>query len=249
MEQLKEDILKILKKYSGIKGFILRDAGGILMKVNEDEVFPAASIIKLYILGALQNEDFSTRIKLKKEDKVGGFGILQYLNDGLFLSVKDAAVFMIALSDNTATNILIDFIGLGEINRYIQKINAKGTVLGRKMMDLQAKQAGLENYTTPGDTLEILDILCKDSEKLEILKTQACNNKLPLFFNGAIPFAHKTGDLDGIEHDAGRMFFKDRWVDVLVFTKELETKEDGIRINSEIGKLVFTAFQNLGKQE
>ncbi|MDR1832276.1 MAG: class A beta-lactamase-related serine hydrolase [Fusobacteriaceae bacterium] len=243
MDRLKGKIQEILEKYSGVKGFMLRDAGGIRMRVNENLVFPAASIIKLYILGALKKADFSEKLVLKSADKVGGFGILQYLGEGLAFSARDLAFFMIALSDNTATNMLIDFTGLEAVNRYIREIGATGTVLGRKMFDYAARDRGIENFTTPKDTATVLDILCGDSDKLAILKAQACNNKLPLFFNGAIPFAHKTGDLDGIEHDAGRMFFPDGWVDVLVFTKELQSKEDGVRINSEIGKLVFAHYR------
>ncbi len=73
------------------------------------------------------------------------------MGDGLPLTVKDVGYLMICLSDNTATNILIDYIGMDKINECIKEKGFTGTVLGRKMMDAEARKAGKDNFTTPKD--------------------------------------------------------------------------------------------------
>ena len=149
---------------------------------------------------------------------------------------------MICLSDNTATNILIDYIGMDKINACIKEKGFTGTVLGRKMMDAEARKAGKDNFTTPKDVLGVLEMLCKNPDDLDMLRNQAYNNKIPLYFAREVDFAHKTGELMYIEHDAGRLFFDWGWVDVIVLTKDLEKNEDGIKINSLIGKVIFDNY-------
>ena len=241
-ENLNLEIKKILDKYSGIKGMIFADSHGNTIKINEDEVFPSASVIKLFILGALDKAKYSNPIILKNEDKVGGCGVLKVMNDGLLLTVQDICYLMITLSDNTATNILIDFIGMDQINSFIKENDFNNTILGRKMMDTKAREEGKDNYTSPIDVYRTLNMLYKDPIALDMMKNQACNNKLPLYFAREMDFAHKTGELMYIEHDVGRMFFGENWVDIIVLTKDLNKNEDGIKINSEIGKLIFDNY-------
>ncbi|BBA50246.1 serine hydrolase [Fusobacterium varium] len=239
---MEKRIKEIINENSGVAGVVIRDSFGKLLMINEEVVFPSASIIKLFILMALNKEDYNKRIELKKVDKVGGCGILKVMEDGLPLTVKDTAYLMICLSDNTATNILIDYIGMDKINACIKEKGFTGTVLGRKMMDAEARKAGKDNFTTPKDVLGVLKMLCKNPDDLDMLRNQAYNNKIPLYFAREVDFAHKTGELMYIEHDAGRLFFDGGWVDVIVLTKDLEKNEDGIKINSLIGKVIFDNY-------
>lgn len=239
---MEKRIKEIINENSGVAGVVIRDSFGKLLMINEEVVFPSASIIKLFILMALNKEDYNKRIELKKVDKVGGCGILKVMEDGLPLTVKDTAYLMICLSDNTATNILIDYIGMDKINSCIKEKGFAGTVLGRKMMDAEARKAGKDNFTTPKDVLGVLKMLCKNPDDLDMLRNQAYNNKIPLYFAREVDFAHKTGELMYIEHDAGRLFFDGGWVDVIVLTKDLEKNEDGIKINSLIGKVIFDNY-------
>ena len=231
---MEERIKKIIEENSGVTGVIIRDSSGKMITINEEVVFPSASIIKLFILMALNKDEYNKKIELKKEDKVGGCGILKVMGDGLPLTVKDAAYLMICLSDNTATNILIDYIG--------KEKGFTGTVLGRKMMDAEARKAGKDNFTTPKDVLGVLEMLCENSDDLDMLRNQAYNNKIPLYFAREVDFAHKTGELMYIEHDTGRLFYDGGWVDIIVLTKDLEKNEDGIKINSLIGKVIFDNY-------
>lgn len=117
---MEKRIREIISENSGVTGVLLRDSVGKTITINEEVVFPSASLIKLFILMTLNKEDYNKKIELKKEDKVGGCGILKVMGDGLSLTVKDIAYLMICLSDNTATNILIDYIGMDKINSCIK---------------------------------------------------------------------------------------------------------------------------------
>ncbi len=120
------------------------------------------------------------------------------------------------------------------------------TILGRKMMDIEAKKLNKDNFTSPKDSEKVLDILCNDKDSLDMLKNQVCNNKLHLYIPEEEILAHKTGELPSVEHDVGRLYFKNGWVDILVFTQDLKENIDGIRINNEIGKIVYEYYKNRG---
>ncbi|MDU1910945.1 serine hydrolase [Fusobacterium sp.] len=239
---MEKRIREIISENSGITGIIIRDSFGKTIMINEEKVFPSASLIKLFILMALKKEDYNKKIKLKKDVKVGGCGVLKVMEDGLPLTIKDIAYLMICLSDNTATNILIDYIGMERINENIKENGFVKTILGRKMMDTKAREAGKDNFTTPKDVLGVLEILCKNPDDLDMLRNQAYSSKIPLYFPREVDFAHKTGELMYIEHDAGRLFFDGGWVDIIILTKDLEKNEDGIKINSLIGKVIFDNY-------
>lgn len=239
---IETEIRKILSDYQGSFSVIVKDSFGNRISINEDEVFLSASIIKLFILNALPKNKYDKMIKLREEDKVEGNGILKSLNSGLSFTVKDLAYFMICLSDNTATNILIEFLGMEKINKFLKENGYFDTILARKMLDIEAQKSGKDNFTSPKDSEKVLDILCQDKECLDILKNQACNNKLHLYIPEEEVFAHKTGELPGIEHDVGRLYFNNNWIDILVFTKNLKQNSDGIRINNKIGKIIYEYY-------
>ena len=134
---LKNDILKILEKYQGTYGVLVKSNSEIV-KINVDEIFPSASLIKLFILLAINNSNLDNKIKIDKKDIVAGEGALGKLSGNLTLSVRDLATLMIILSDNMATNILIDYLSMDYINNIIRENGFKSTILQRKMLDFKA---------------------------------------------------------------------------------------------------------------
>lgn len=223
---------------------------------NENTVFPAASLIKLFILFEFFRQieagkrDGNDRVLIQESQKVSGFGILKELGSGLSVSYFDLATLMIVLSDNTATNILIDTLGMDRINAAIADLGCSHTSLQRKMMDAEAKQRGLDNATSPKDVFSLLkcletgSLLSAGSRKkyIDILKKQQCNNKLPLLLPEGTVMAHKTGDLPGTEHDAGILYLANGPVIIVVMTKNLADNLDGVHCNNIIGKLVYDHF-------
>src|SRR6056297_2276688 len=181
--QIEEEV----KKVSGSAGIVLRDlADGECYSLGKSEVFPIASIIKLTILWELfaridRGEiQVSEKRQLLDSVKVGGFGILKNLDEGLDLTIHDLATLMITLSDNVATNMLIDELGMDSINKKVRELGLIHTQLKRKMMDSKAKEEGLDNFSSPEDVALILEnyvnsdalSLASRQAMLEILKKQ-----------------------------------------------------------------------------
>ncbi|MCG0276220.1 MAG: class A beta-lactamase-related serine hydrolase [Thermosediminibacteraceae bacterium] len=254
---LEERIRVAINGLEGICSVIIHDLkDGEKIFINEEKVYPSASIIKLWILWKLYKEvergkiDLSQEIILKDEIKAGGFGVLQYLHSGLNPSIKDLATLMIILSDNTATNVLIDILDINAINEEIKQLGMTNTVLQRKMMDLGAKAKELDNFTSAKDTYLILKNIAKGEgissasrqEILDILLKQQCNNKLPLLMPAGTKFAHKTGDLPSIEHDAGILFVNEREIIVVVMMSNLRDNLKGIKIHNNLGSIIYNYF-------
>ncbi len=112
---------------------------GRTVAINPDEAVATASVIKLAILYETLQQirsgkaSWSDRLSLPKDDQVGGSGILQFFDTPLSLTLKDAVTFMIIMSDNTATNLVIDKLGLENINQRIRSIPLPNTVLYKKV--------------------------------------------------------------------------------------------------------------------
>ncbi|WP_040213504.1 serine hydrolase [Clostridium polynesiense] len=250
-----------------IKNFISNEKGrisvavknlktGETIKINENEVFPSASTIKLVIMSELLKNVKEGRLKLKdtveitKEDITGGDGIIKELNLNHKFTLEELMTLMIIISDNTATNILINLLGIDKINAMAESLNMKNTKLQRKMMDLEAAKEGKENKTTAEDLANILELIYTGkniSEEyslmmLNILKRQQVKGRLDLYLPEEVTIAHKTGDLDKLEHDVGIVFLKDSDYIICVLTKDTDTNKDGREIIGKISKMVYDEF-------
>ena len=181
----------------------------------------AASVIKIPVLvetfrqiqaGSLKRDQLYV---LKEEDKMPSCGCLNRMHAGMNLTVQDLYNLMIILSDNTATNILIRLLGgTEELNGSLAEMGYKTCRVNRLLFDSEASDKGIENYVSG---IEIADMLEKmyrgeligrrySQEMLDILKAQRLKNKIPFYFQGCVPIAHKTGEDDGITHDVGIVF-------------------------------------------
>lgn len=145
----------------GVMGYAIKDIKtGKAYLLNEKEVFPQASSIKIAVLlevfkraeeGTLKLDE---RIDLTPDKKVAGSGVLYNLGfPSLSLSIKDICVLMIVLSDNTATNLLIDRVGMESVNKRMDALGLPATRLRRRMMDLKAAAEGRENVSTPREMM------------------------------------------------------------------------------------------------
>lgn len=194
-----------------------------------DEKMMAASVIKLYIMAeAFQRIadgrlDQGQMITMKKEDYVPSCGAVAYLHEGLQVTVMDLVTLMIIFSDNTATNVLIDLMGLEEINEGLRKLGYRDVWLRRKMFDLEKSRQGIQNLITAKETARFFQSLYEGTlvskeascRMLEILKCQQLNGKIP-FYLKALPeepeIAHKTGEDTGITHDVGIVYGKEPFI-------------------------------------
>jgi len=249
-EEAKERIAQV----SGIVGFLVKNLNtGETFSVNDDLVFPSASTIKVPILLTLLDAhaagtiDIDSPAPVTPQELVGGCGLIQHLNNAIAYTLRDHAVLMIILSDNVATNKLISTLGMDAINAKIREMGASATVLGRKMMDAEARKQGRDNFTSCRDMLKIFTYIHQNADRyadaLAILKQQQLNDLLPVWTpREEYEFAHKTGELDGIRHDVGIMYLDDP-IFVAFYTKELKDEHDGIRLANDLGALVYRQYK------
>ncbi|WP_051469961.1 serine hydrolase [Fischerella sp. PCC 9605] len=242
----------LISGFRGTAGIVIRNLdSGHDAQFNQELLFPAASLIKLAILWeffyqcAIGVVDPVEEIELQAQDMVIGFGVLRQLNPGLKLRLLDLATLMIVISDNTATNLLIDRLGMDNINNSIQQLGLVNTALQYKMFD--PRDVNRDNFTSPADVARILEAFVRQrqllgqygDEPLRILEGQQCKNKLHLGLPKGVQLANKTGELLWIEHDAGILFAKDKEIVIVVMTQGLSENYDGIRLCRDVAKLVY----------
>lgn len=187
---------------------------------GEKTVHPSASVIKIYLMayvfqlvkdGKLSLND---QVALQKDNVSSSSGVLHYLRDVESMSVRDLVELMIIVSDNTATNLLVELVGMDHLQNYIAKdLGLSDTKFQRKMMDFAAIRAGRQNYTTAADAAFLLEQIYRgelvskeaSAQMLEILKDQQFQDLIPAYLEDFIPersIAHKTGGLERVVHDA-----------------------------------------------
>ncbi|MFP6334437.1 serine hydrolase, partial [Bacillus subtilis] len=135
-----------------------------------------------------------------------------------YLSVNDLVQLMIVVSDNTATNILINYFGQQHINLFIQQtLNCKNTELNRLMMDAEAIDQGKQNYTTSEDMINMLRYITQHAngdDMLEIMRHQHLNDKVSIFksfYEDQLIYYSKTGEYDHVANDVGIIQFKEKY--------------------------------------
>ncbi|HLY31362.1 MAG TPA: serine hydrolase [Ktedonobacterales bacterium] len=185
------------------------------VRIRADEVFPAASLAKLPIAiellrrADLRQFSLAERLDTAREPRVGGGGVLDYLDPGVRLTLGDLCTLMIIVSDNTAANFLLDLVGMGEVNETLSRLKLTHTTLARHFMDGAARAARRDNLTTADDMLALLTLIQGNAlpgarRLYEMLSAQQLSTELA---EGWLPadarLAHKDGALADTVHDAG----------------------------------------------
>ena len=164
-DKFQSGLEEITGAYEGVAGLHIIDlTDGSRFAVSDELVFPQASAIKVPILLELFRRAeaepglLSKRIEMTDKVRTAGSGVLQILTDGgSALSVEDYAIYMIVYSDNTATNVLIDELGMDAVNALSASLGAANTKLQRKMIRPEDSVVGNENLSTPSDGALIME--------------------------------------------------------------------------------------------
>ena len=180
------------------------------MLIRADEVVTAASTIKVPILAAALDEVDAGRLDLAQpsaipSQRTGRSGVLQALSHLNTLTLANLLTLMIIVSDNTATNVVIDLIGMERVNQFCAGAGLSGTVLRRKMMDADAARLGLENTTTAHDQATLLDAIAwrnllpapLRAFALQALERQQFNHGLPSLLPDEVIVAHRLASFRG----------------------------------------------------
>ena len=195
-------------------------------------VYPAASTIKVAILVALARALDAGRVSLPDEVAVSseavvqGSGVLLELQPGLSLPIADLAYLMIAVSDNTAANVLIEEIGLAEIQETITGLGMSDLQLNRRFLGRLPGPDEPENYATARDLTMLLTAIAEERAAspvqcawmLEVLGKQQKRDRLARFLPDDVTFAGKYGSLPGYAHDSGLISHRDETLAIAVLT-------------------------------
>lgn len=213
----------------------------------------SASLIKLFIMveafgqinaGQLKPAD---NLSFTENERVGGAGLLQELPAGTSRTVLELIELMITESDNIATNLLIERLGMDRINARIQALGCLDSILRRKMMDFAAAAAGQENLTSVADIAKVLAALhqglgldpVSDQQMCDILERQTDRCKIPLLLPPNTVCRHKTGELPGAEHDAGIILAANCAYVAAIMSDNLSDPTQGCQAIAEISRAVY----------
>ncbi len=220
-EELKGEIWGEVRRFKGESALFVEDlTTGWKAGYREGQLFPAASVVKMAILAAYLRAVDEGRIQpgqrltLRRKDKVQGSGVLKELPDGTQQTAEELAGLMIARSDNTAANLLIDLLGLEYLNDSFRRMGLKETRLSRKMMDFSLRRKGVENVTTAEETALVWrrfyerEVGGGEAARgwMELLKGQEIRDRIPALLPPGTVVANKTGLERGVCHDSGILF-------------------------------------------
>ena len=229
----------IAAAHHGVVGYSVIDIeNNVRFNRRGDETFPTASLIKVPILvtvydlvakGQLSLDDPLSVLRI---DQVPGSGIIQYLHNGVILTVRDAAWLMTTISDNTATNLLLDRIIIRTVWNKMDSLGLHNTKVHSKSFRRSASVAmdssvkyGL-GVTTPNEMARLFELMAlgkavnpkSDSVMLDILEHNENNEKLQRFVYG-VRAAHKSGEGDQVRVECSLYYLRNRIV-ACVLTKE-----------------------------
>ena len=267
---LDEAIAPLVKQHKGKVAVAVKNLKtGEEFYLNADEVMPTASLIKLPVMVETYwqaNEGkikLDTMLTLKKADKVQGSGILtQHFSDGASFSLRDAVRLMIVYSDNTATNMVLDQIGLPSTNARMEKLGLKDTKINAKVFraDTRIDQEFGKKYglgsTTAREMVQLFEMIeggkvvspeaCKDM--LDHLKRCDDREKMTRFLPAGTVVAHKTGSVNASKTDAGIIYTKNGPIAVCVLTDANEDQR-WVADNAAqvlIGKIARAVYDHFG---
>jgi beta-lactamase class A len=229
---------------------------------HADDLFYSASIIKVPIMAAVFAHVFdgkctwSDKVAVSLGDIVPGDGIIKNLTPGLEWTIYDLVVLMIIESDNTATNVLIDLVGIDQIRTYMKEWGFNKCQLHHKLQINPIRKPGEMNVITAHEINEFMKKIAKGhiisinscSKMIEIMKQQKMNDLLPSLLPeengqiGMIPnweMAHKTGNVLGVEHNTGLFYLPGSTIAVTVLSKDVPNRDEPRQIMGRIGELLY----------
>lgn len=251
-----EAMRQLADSLPGNVGLYVKDtATGAELSVRADLPVEAASVIKVPIMAEAfrQREagllDFAAPVTVPAGARLPSCGALTYLHENITVQVGDLVTLMIILSDNTATNLLIDLLGKDNINAMIASLGLTGTVLNRKLFMPELARLGVKNYVSAGDMGRLMAMLlagevvspAASAEMLAILGNQRLNGKMPFYLHSkGIKCAHKTGEDDGVTHDVGVIYAETPRI--LCFVSEYTDVPKAERALQEIAAMAAGVF-------
>jgi beta-lactamase class A len=267
-EKLAATVNEVDHNLEGVLGVAILDlTDGHKFLLRENEVFPQASSIKVAVLAELFHQSHQSAQGTANKAKLSDLYTVQssdivadsYIMEGLTPGVtrvtnRDLATMMVAVSDNSAANVLIDRVGMQNVNALMDTLGLSHTRLRRKMMDVKAAAEGRENISTPAEMMTLLAALYQ-GKVLDKTTTEDFFKVLSIHKESSIPrelpdwvrIANKPGELEGVRNDSGIVFADKRPYVICVMTTYLRNERQGEDAIAKISGAVYRMFDRLGR--
>jgi|HubBroStandDraft_1064217.scaffolds.fasta_scaffold04419_5 beta-lactamase class A len=260
--KLEKSILDVDHGLDGVMGVAIVDlTDGHKYLLHADDVFPQASSIKICVLAELYRQAQQGKLKLtdlytvNAADLVQDSDIMNGLTPGVTrITLRDLATMMVAVSDNAATNVLIDRVGMDNVNSFLSGQGLRETKLRRKMMDVRAATEGRENVSTPSEMASLLEALYRGrilnkemtDDLFKVLSTHK-DSWIPRNLPEDLRIANKPGALEGVRNDSGLIFVDKRPYVLCVMTTYLRREHDGEEAISDISLAAWRMFDRIAR--
>jgi beta-lactamase class A len=256
MADLAQKLTRLASTSEGRVGLVFIDLKSSReVSVNGNQLFPAASVAKVPVMAAafhLSDSgklDLQQRVRFRESDKLEGAGVLRWMKAGQEYTLWNLLRLMITLSDNTATKMAIDAIGLPTINAYLRQSGLKQTIINDPTM-LVEPPAPTNNLTSPDDMARLLVMIynCRGFTKKSSKQMIAWMNYQRYrwgIWRGVPPgtvVANKTGNLEGILNDAGIIYTKKGNYVLSIFTWGFKKTRPARLLINEISRTVYEEY-------
>ena len=261
-QKLESSIGEVDRNLDGAMGVAILDlTDGHKYLLHGNDVFAQASSIKICVLAELYRQAQQGKLKLtdiytvNAADLVQDSDIMGGLTPGVTkITLRDLATMMVAVSDNSATNVLIDRVGMENVNALLDSLGLTHTRLRRKMMDLKAAAEGRENISTPAEMMALLEALYRGKalnkemtdDFFKVLATHK-DSWIPRDLPDDLKIANKPGALEGVRNDSGVIFVEKRPYVLCVMTTYLRRERDGEEAISKISLAAWRLFDRIAR--
>jgi beta-lactamase class A len=239
--RLRLELEQIAASHEGVTGISVRNlATGAAISIRGQETFPSASLIKVPILVAMLEEvqqgrmRLDERVSMIERDRVGGTGVLRHMGTGTALTLEELAWLMTVLSDNTATNLILDKIDVRTVWTKMEALGLPHSKVHSKTFRRETSIAvdssvryGL-GVTTPEEMVQLFSLLhdgravtpALDSLAMRMLLANQDGNMLTRWLPSGVRVAHKSGTGERVRTDCGIMYTPAAPVALCVMTRE-----------------------------
>jgi beta-lactamase class A len=251
------ELIHEAERGGGTVGVTVIPPRGAAFRHRGDRQFRAASTVKIPIMIELCRQvdrgerTLADRYRLRDEDRAAGSGVLLHLHQGIELSLEDLIYLMISISDNTATNVLIDLAGIENVNATMRSLGMTTSTLGRKMKGRPAQGDEEENWATPDDYATVIAALLERraaspescARMTAMLEKQQCTRRISRHLpeGDSIRWGSKTGSIAGVTNDVGFVATDRGTLIVSVFCENLADQHVGERVIGDIARAAMRA--------
>ena len=257
-ESMPREMDNMATRYPGRVSIYLKDfKSGRTWMYHPDDLFPAASLIKVPVMIAAFYKirdgqlELDERLSITRRNRVGGSGSLKWRPDGTKLTMRELIVHMINESDNTATKMVLDRLGIGFVQQQFPRMGLLYTGIYEEGMSIKGGRVMHENYTTAREMNSLMDKIYRgdavDKLSSEIMldilkKPKAVASRLAKGMPGGWEIAHKTGLLRQACHDSAIFLNPEGDYAITVLTGQNRSYSQAKDFITKLGKVTFKNY-------